>query len=232
MAVRPPKTGFMLPMRVWDGATRLFHWTIVLVVVLSYVSITLADGPNAGLWMKIHVISGETMLGLLLFRIIWGVIGSDTSRFSRFLRSPLAALRHLAHFGRREPNTVVGHNEAGGWMVVVLLLLLAAQVVTGLFANDDGATEGPLMKFVSKDLSDQLSGLHGLNFNILIGAIALHVVAVFAYLAIKRQNLIRPMITGKKRLPATTQAPRMASPWLAAITLIIAAGVTVLISRL
>jgi cytochrome b len=219
-------------MRVWDGATRLFHWALLVVIVVSYVSISLADGPNALLWMQIHVISGETALALLVFRLLWGIYGSDTSRFSRFLRNPLAALHHLREFPRREPDRQIGHNAAGGWMVVILLLLLAVQIGTGLCANDDGSTEGPLVRFISRDASDQLSKLHGINFNILLGAIILHVVAVLAYAVIKRHDLVRPMITGKKRLPAATPAPRMAPTFLAAATFALAAIVAVVVGRL
>lgn len=232
MAMRPKKSGILLPMRVWDGATRLFHWSIVLLVAISYASITLADGPNAGMWMKIHFISGETMLALLIFRIVWGIIGSETSRFGHFLSSPIEAFRHLSKLRQREPDTEIGHNAAGGWMVLILLALLAAQVGTGLFANDDGINEGPLTKFISKPLSDQISGWHGIIFNVLMALIALHVVAVVVYMAFKGQNLVRPMLTGKKRLPAATPAPRMASQILAAIILILAAAIAVIVGRL
>lgn len=232
MALRSKPVGMLLPMRVWDGATRLFHWSVVLLFAISYFSIKLADGPKAGLWMRIHLTSGEAMFGVLLFRLIWGLIGSDTARFKGLLHSPAAALRHLSHIGRKEPDIQVGHNDAGGWMVLALLALLGVQVGTGLFANDDGSTEGPLAHFVGKAASDQLSSLHGLSFNILAGAVILHVLAVIAYLVFKGQNLTRAMITGKKRLPAITAAPRMAHTWLAVVTLVISAGVTVLISRL
>ncbi len=232
MAVRAKKSGMLLPMRVWDGATRLFHWSIVLLMIVSYVSISLADGPRANLCMRIHFASGETMLALLLFRLIWGVIGSDTSRFARFVRSPLAAFHHLRDIGKREPDTEIGHNAAGGWMVLVLLLVLLAQVGTGLFANDDGINEGPLAKFAAKSTSDLLSGWHGLIFNVLAGLVVLHVIAVIAYAVVKGQNLVRPMFTGKKKLPAAARAPRMANPVLALAVLVVSAGVAVFISRL
>ena len=224
--------GMLLPMRVWDLATRLFHWALLLAIVVAYTSICLADGPYAGLMMRVHVICGETVLGLVLFRILWGLFGSDTARFSHFLRSPLAALRYLAQFRRREPDLQVGHNPAGGWMVLLLLLLVAVQVGTGLFANDDGNTTGPLAQFVAKPMSDQLSKLHGINFNILAAAIALHVITVLFYTVVKGHNLVRPMLTGKKRLPAATRSPPLANPWLAGLTMAIAAGVTVLIAWL
>ena len=232
MAMRPKKTAMLLPMRVWDAATRLFHWSLVLLVALSYASVSLAYGPNANLWMKIHFISGDIILALLIFRIIWGFIGSETSRFSRFLRSPIEALHHVATLRKREPDTEIGHNAAGGWMVLLLLALLLAQVGTGLLSNDDGINEGPLAKFVTKSLSDQLSSWHGILFNVLAIFIGAHILAVIAYLVLKGQNLVKPMLTGKKRLPAATKSPRMASQLLAIAVLAIATAITVTLSRL
>ena len=224
MALRA-KEGLKLPMRVWDAPTRLFHWAIILLIAGSYISISLDA-------VALHLIFGYTMAALLLFRIVWGLVGSETSRFSKFLRSPIAGLRHLSKFRAREPDTQVGHNEAGGWMVLVLLLILVVQVVTGLCANDDGATEGPLAKYVGKARSDWLSGIHGLNFNILVGLMILHVAAIVAYAVVKKHDLVRPMITGKKRLPAATRAPRMASTALAGVVLAVAgAAVWVLATR-
>ena len=107
-------------------------------------------------------------------------------------------------------------------MVLVLLGNIAVQLGTGLFSNDDGGTEGPLAHFVSKDTSDQLTNYHAYNVNILLGLIALHVVAIIAYAAVKRHNLLRPMITGRKRLPGATRQPRMASPLLALLLLVLA----------
>ena len=208
-----------LSMKVWDAPIRLFHWAIVLLVIVSYVSIQKS-------WMQIHFLSGYSMLTLLLFRLAWGFVGSDTARFSAFLRSPVQALRHLAQFGRREPDTEIGHNAAGGWMVIVLLLLLAIQVGTGLCANDDVLSEGPLAKHVGKDWSDQLSHYHSLNFNLILAAIGLHVLAVATYWAVKRHNLLRPMITGRKRLPGNMRQPRMASSVLA-LALLVLAGMLV-----
>ena len=209
MALRANRPGMRLPMRVWDLPIRFFHWAIVVLVAVSYVSINV----NA---MRVHLLSGYAVLALLLFRLVWGFVGSDTARFAKFLGSPLAGLRHLARFGGREADNQVGHNEAGGWMVLVILLLLAAEVLTGLAANDDGATEGPLLKYVGKAASDRLTAWHDGPLKIaLLAAIGLHVLAIVAYAAIKRQNLLRPMLTGKKMLPAATRAPRMAPAGLA-----------------
>src|SRR5579863_5025168 len=106
-----------LPMRIWDLPVRLFHWTLVILIFTSWLS-------SRMLWMRLHVFCGLSILTLLLFRIVWGFIGSDTARFTHFLKSPIEAIRHLIQLPRREPDTEVGHNAAGGWMVLGLLGLL------------------------------------------------------------------------------------------------------------
>lgn len=215
---RPDGPGLQLPLRVWDLPVRLFHWAIVALIAISYATYQFDR-------LDLHRLSGYTILTLLLFRLVWGFVGSDTARFSAFLKSPVAGLRHLAKFGQRGPDTQVGHNEAGGWMVLVMLALLGFQAVTGLFANDDSIFEGPLFKLVGKATSDRITGLHALSFNLIELVIVLHVAALVAYYVVKRHNLVTPMITGKKRLPAATRAPRMASPILAAVLLAASAGV-------
>ena len=217
-------TTLQLPLRVWDAPIRLFHWSMVLLVLLAYATSQLN-------WMELHLLVGYAILALLLFRLAWGFVGSETARFASFLASPMAGLRHLQHFHEREPDTEVGHNAAGGWMVLVLLALLAVEVGTGLFANDDGATEGPLMKYVSKPHSDLLSAVHSLVFDFLLAAVILHVLAVIAYAVVKRHNLLWPMISGKKRLPAATRAPRLASPLRALLVLLLAVAAVVALVR-
>ena len=197
MAQKPPPSGLRLPMPIWDLPVRLFHWLLPILLITSYVSVKTDR-------MALHLLSGYAMAVLLIFRLIWGFIGSDTARFSRFLRSPLAAIRHIGRMFRREPDNAVGHNEAGCLMVIGLLALLTIQVVTGLCANDDGETEGPLMKFISKGLSDQLSKAHDVTFKLIMIAVGLHILAVIVYALFKGQDLVRPMITGRKRLPAAT----------------------------
>jgi cytochrome b len=165
------------------------------------------------------------VLTLLLFRVAWGFAGSETSRFSRFLRSPLAALHHLAHLHRREPDTEIGHNPAGGWMVLLMLALLTVQVATGLCANDDGDTEGPLFDRVGKDWSDWLSHIHSVNFKLIQIAVVVHVAAVLGYAVLKRHDLVRPMITGRKLLPSWLAAPTLASPLRALVLFALAVAV-------
>ena len=224
MARRIRESVLYLPMRVWDAPTRLFHWLLVLLLPASYVSAELG-------WMDLHLQFGYAVLALLLFRIVWGVIGSDTARFSHFLASPAAVWRHLAAFRRRAPDTQVGHNAAGGWMVLLLLLLIAIELVSGLGANDGlGVVAGPLARHLSDRASDLLTVVHGFTMNLILAAVALHVMAVVLYAVVKRQDLVRPMITGKKRLPAATRAPRMASTLLAVAVCALAAAAALLLA--
>ena len=223
---RLPTRTVMLPMRVWDAATRLFHWTLVALV--------------AGAWFcaetgrfRLHILCGLGVLALLIFRVVWGFIGSETARFSRFLGNPARALHHLAHFTERGPDTEVGHNAAGGWMVLGLLILLALQVATGLL-NSGGFDDppGPLAGHVSDFLADLAYQAHGIVFTVLMVAVGLHILAVLAYALVKRHDLVRPMITGRKRLPAATRQPRMASPLLALVVFLLALGVVWLLRSL
>jgi cytochrome b len=207
-----------VPVRVWDLPTRLFHWVLVLLVGFSWLSQELN-------WMGWHKRSGYAVMTLLLFRLGWGFFGSETARFSRFLASPRAAVLHLLHLPRREPDHEVGHNAAGGWMVLGMLVLLAVQVGTGLYANDDVLTEGPLAETVGKSTSDWLSHIHVLNFKLIEIAVAAHVLAVLTYAVVKRHDLVRPMLTGRKRLPATLRAPVMVSSWVALALVVVAAWV-------
>ena len=218
--------GRLRPVTVWDPWIRLVHWAIVVLLGVSYAAIQAGN-------MRLHYWSGYTVLTLVLFRIAWGFVGSDTARFGRFLRSPLAALRHLAEFPRRHPDREIGHNAAGGWMVLVLLALLLAQPLTGLFADSGYGDYGPLAKKVSGELSDRLTGLHHRIFYFgILPAAGLHVLAVLAYALVKRHDLVRPMLTGRKRLPAELPAPRLGSPLLAAALLGTAALVVWGVSRL
>lgn len=224
MARRARQQVLYLPMRVWDVPTRLFHWLIVLLLPACYIT------AEAGL-MEWHFRSGFALLALVLFRVIWGFLGSDTARFRRFLVSPRAALRHLASLRAREPDTQVGHNAAGGWMVLGMLLLIGIQIGSGLCAHDDlDLYEGPLVKYISDRASDLAIAIHTWNVWVLIAAVALHILAIAVYALVKKQNLVRPMITGKKRLPAATRAPRLIGPARAIVVLVVSAGVALVVA--
>jgi cytochrome b len=207
----------MRRIKVWDLPVRLFHWSIVVLIAAAWTTQELNK-------MEWHMRIGYAILALLLFRIVWGFIGSDTARFVRFLKSPAAALRHLSHLRRREPDREIGHNAAGGWVVLLMLVLLGVQAGTGLFSNDDSDSDGPLMHLIGKDQSDFISKIHSLNFNLILAVIVLHVAAIGAYAVLKRQNLVRPMLTGTKEMPGDAAAPRLVNPIWAAVTLAAAAG--------
>jgi cytochrome b len=197
---------------IWDAATRLFHWLTALLVLTAYVTWRLN-------WMVWHAWAGYGVLALVLFRILWGFFGSATARFSQFLSSPGAAMGHVTHLFRREPDRQAGHNPAGGWMVLLLLALLLGETLTGVYVNNDVAIEGPFTEVVSAGVANLITDLHEIFWQVLLAAIALHVLAVFAYWAAKDQNLFLPMITGRKSLPADVAAPEMRGPLNALLTL-------------
>lgn len=181
------------PVRVWDLPTRLFHWLLLLCVVISFVT-----GNIGGNAMRYHMLSGYCILALLIFRLIWGFAGSRTSRFAAFVKGPASVLSYMAAVFKENAPRSLGHNPLGGWSVVAMLADLLVQVGTGLFASDDILTEGPLYGWVSRDTADFLTGIHLANRFVLIALIAVHIFAVMFYLFVKRENLIRPMITGVK----------------------------------
>jgi cytochrome b len=209
--------------KVWDVPTRLFHWALVLLIPLSYVSVE----TNR---MELHFLSGYAILALLLFRLAWGIFGSDTARFARFVRTPLEGLRHLAAFLERGPDSEVGHNAAGGWMVLVMLGLLLVQTLTGLGSNDDFLNEGPLAKHLGKALSDRISVVHAINFKLILAAIVCHILAIAAYAVFRRHNLVMPMISGWTRLDRVVEAPKLRNPILALALLAVAGGLVWLVA--
>jgi cytochrome b len=202
---------------VWDLPTRLFHWLVVILVAAAYMTWRLD-------WMEWHAGAGDALLALLLWRLLWGFFGSETARFRYFLASPVAAARHLAHVARREPDLVPGHNPAGGWMVLVLLALLLGQTISGIYVDNDVANDGPLTGLVPARIADMITTAHALLWDALMAAAAVHVLAIVVYAAAKRQNLLLPMVTGRKWLPPTLPAPRMTGPGRALFALGLAAA--------
>jgi cytochrome b len=174
---------------VWDIPTRLFHWLITFFFAVSWWS---AEN-NAMDW---HYWSGSIMLGLILFRLIWGVIGGSTARFASFVRSPAAVIHYLR--SSKAEARAPGHNPLGAYSVVVMLAFLVVQIGTGLFAGDtDGLESGPLSYLVSFDQTQLAAQIHRFSFNILLGLLALHVLAITYYTLVRRHGLIRAMITGR-----------------------------------
>jgi cytochrome b len=186
---------------VWDLPLRLFHWLLVISIFASWGTAKLGFG-----WMKWHFWFGYWVIGLLVFRLIWGVVGPRHARFRNFLKRPskvLAYVRRLA--GTAQIEGSVGHNPLGGLMVVVMLGLLAVQACTGLFATDDIAWAGPYNAAVSATAAGRLTNLHHVNFKIIWCAIGLHLLAILYYTWIKKEALVSAMVTGEK--PAEAVPP-------------------------
>ncbi len=188
-------------LNVWDLPTRIFHWSLVISIITCWWTST-ENGD-----MDWHMRCGYAVLALLLFRLLWGVLGSTTALFSSFIASPRAVLEYLAGIRKNETTHHVGHNPAGGWMVMVLLGTALLIATTGLFANDDMFSEGPLAHYVSERISDLATAWHESSFNFLLTLVALHLAAIVFYLLVKKENLVRPMLTGIKRLPPGTRKP-------------------------
>jgi cytochrome b len=197
---------------VWDWPTRLFHWVLVMLVVAAYVTWRL----NRMDW---HARAGYALLTALVFRILWGFFGSDSARFSRFLGSPRAAARYLAHSFRRAPDRQAGHNPAGGWMVLLLLALLLGESLTGAYVASDVADEGPWTERMPASIANAITSLHQIFWDSLVVAVALHLLAILIYTAVKRHHLVRPMLTGWKSLPSEVAQPRIAGSLRAAALL-------------
>jgi cytochrome b len=209
--------------RIWDLPTRLFHWLLALCVVGLVVSGQLG-------YMDWHFRLGYAALTLLLFRLFWGLFGGRWSRFSAFLYSPVRIWRYLR--GQGVPGDEVGHTPTGALSVFALLLFLMAQAGTGLFSDDEIAASGPLARLASGDIVSLATWYHReVGKTVLIALVILHVLAVLYYLLRKRQNLVRPMLTGDKGLVQPVLASRddAGSRLLAAALLGLSAGAVALL---
>ena len=183
--------------RVWDLPIRLFHWLLVLCISGSIISVNL--GGNAIQW---HAYFGYGILTLLIFRIVWGFIGSTHARFSSFLPTKDSLLQYL----QGKSPKVLGHNPLGALSVFALLFVLCIQVFTGLFVDDEIAFQGPLAKYVPSWVSSFLSEIHEGNQVVIFTLIAIHISAIWFYKKFKGENLIRPMISGDKEIDPSEEA--------------------------
>ena len=213
--------------RVWDLPTRSFHWLLAACVVGSVISAKI--GGNAMVW---HFRFGYVVFTLLAFRILWGLVGGRWSRFASFIYAPGTVVRYLRGQARPDEHLDVGHSPLGALSVFGLLALLAAQVGTGLFADDDISNTGPLIKFVSGATSSLLTKWHkNVGQWLIIALVLLHIGAVVFYLVKKNRNLVRPMLTGDKLLPAQVPASVDHLPS-RALALLLAGGCAALVAWL
>ena len=206
----------MKDLRIWDIPTRLFHWSLVILLAVSFYT-----GLSGGFEeMDYHMLSGYCILTLVLFRIFWGLIGSHHSRFITFVRGPSKIIQYASGLLVRRSNDTerspeehaeqyAGHNPLGALSIIAMLISLLVQASTGLFANDDIMLEGPLSHLVSYDTSRVLTGIHKTNIWVLAALTGLHFTAILFYQIYKREPLIIAMFTGRKTLDAI--APQAAS---------------------
>jgi cytochrome b len=183
-------------LRVWDLPVRILHWLLVIGIGVCWWT---------GLYneLEYHLWSGYAILWILLMRLYWGLVGSSTARFVNFVRGPKAILDYASTLHRRDTPHTHGHNALGALSIVLMLGLVLAVVVLGLFAVDvDGLYSGPMSLYVTFKQGRRLAHQHYYWFNILLWVIALHLAAVIFYFIYKRQNLIGPMIHGKRRVDA------------------------------
>ncbi len=210
----------MQSIRVWDLPTRLFHWCLALCVV--GLLITGNIGGNAMVW---HGRLGYAVLSLLLFRLVWGLIGGHWSRFASFLFRPSHVLAYLR--GQGKPEHSVGHSPLGALSVYALLLVLLAQVGSGLFSDDEIAFIGPLAGWVSGEWVREATSYHkNVGKFIVLGLVALHLLAMVFYKLVKKQSLVRPMVVGDKHIAGDVPASRddVGSRLLALVVLLLCAG--------
>lgn len=192
----------MHTIRIWDLPTRLFHWALALCVIGL-----LLTGTFGGAWMDWHLPLGYAVLVLLAFRMLWGVLGGRWSRFTSFLYSPASLLAYLRGRGRAEHRA--GHTPLGALSVMALLLVLTSQVLSGLMSDDEIATFGPLVRFVSGDTVSAATAFHKeIGQYLVMALVALHLIAIAWYVLVKRQSLIKPMLSGDKHLPEPVPASR------------------------
>ena len=176
--------------RIWDLPTRIFHWSLALTVFAA-----VATGQIGGNWIDWHARLGLLATGMVAFRLLWGLLGSTYARFAQFFPTPAAIRAYLAGTWRG-----LGHNPLGALSVFALLGLLTVQIASGLFANDDIAFTGPLYDLVGKEASNRLTGLHHRLGTLLLVLVVLHVAAVMFYVHVRKQNLLKPMLSGEKEV--------------------------------
>ncbi|WP_107852133.1 cytochrome b/b6 domain-containing protein [Oceanimonas marisflavi] len=198
------------PVRVWDWSIRLFHWSLpVLLALLWY---------YAGEDMDKHMLFAQILMSLVLYRVIWGFVGTPYARFSHFVYHPRHIAAYLRASLRPQKPVYLSHNPLGGIMVLVLLGSLLLQSGTGLFATDDIFYTGPLYDYVTSDTAEQMTRWHKRWFYWgLLVLVGLHILAVLLY-RLRGENLVRPMLTGRKQAPAGRVADYLERvhhfPWL------------------
>lgn len=194
--------------RVWDLPTRIFHWSLVTGILVAWASWRYSEAIG-DYTLKVHRWTGMLILVLLVFRVMWGVVGSSTSRLSRLFFAPWTSLGYAISMLRGPARHYLGHNPLGSYMILALLAAVALQATLGLFTVEhNDVTAGPLYRLVSEETREVISHWHGRWFyRALLVLIPLHILANIGYGLIKRDPLIRAMITGRKPADEYVDAP-------------------------
>jgi cytochrome b len=188
--------------KVWDGFIRSFHWLLVLCIAVLYYS------ADEGM-IELHFVTGFFTIALIVTRLVWGLIGSKTAKLSALIHSPVAVIKSF-----KSSAQPIGHSAPGSYMIVAFFILIITQLVTGLMSSDGILSDGPLVQYVSSDTVDFANWLHHLNFDVLLYAIGLHVLAIIFY-KIKGKPLVKAMVTGSKENNTSEKGALTKAPWLA-----------------
>ena len=212
---------------VWDLPTRIFHWALVLFVC---VNLFLVD-PEGGLTTIVHFVSGFIIAGLLLFRVVWGFVGSLHSRFADFIYRPKSTIEYARLLFRRRPPRMLGHNPLGGWMIIALLGVLVAMVGTGLFSSSRRAA-GPLAHYLTAAQSANARLAHSIFSNVLIALIIGHLAGIAFDWLITREYLVRAMFSGRKAVEqnAGAASKEIAPIWRAIVIALVASVIVVVLT--
>lgn len=213
------KQSNMRKMLVWDLPVRVFHWALVLLITLLFVT------AYAGR-MDAHAAMGQAVLVLVVFRLAWGFIGSQTARFSDSVKGP-SAIRSYLTGGQSE---TLGHNPLGAAMVLALLAAILVQALSGLFSTDGIGFDGPFAHLLSRVASDSVASLHVTLAYVIAGLVAIHLLAVLLHWMLRGENLIVPMFSGKKWVQAGTSELRF-TPTAAAVVIVVVAAALLVLAR-
>lgn len=183
----------------------MVHWSIALLVPSSWIT------ANAFDLLAAHMALGYITLGLVVFRVLWGLVGSRHARFTSFLKGPAQTMRYAKTLAQRDSVPSAGHNPLGAVAVLLMLTMLTVQATTGLFASDELAYFGPWNGAISTEWAETVNTIHKINGQLIPWVIVLHLLAISWYAALKGQNLIGPMITGRKGGDRISQADAIRS---------------------
>ena len=185
----------MKKLLVWDLPVRLFHWLLVAGLVGQWITAELLDDA-----MDLHFYIGYFLLGLIIFRILWGIAGTRYARFVDFVKGPVKTFQYAQALAKRNPPSYTGHNPVGGLMVMATLLVVGLQAISGLFITDDVFANGPYYGQVSQETEKLMGWLHHNLFDLIMAIAAIHIVAILFYQIILQYDLVKPMLTGKKNV--------------------------------